>query len=210
MVSALSRLVFEATSQHHASADEARLAAMNVASRSEYRALLLRIYGLESSIEHALLQVRDMDPVFLEPRLRSMLLRQDLRALGLLEVDIGSVAYTANLSIESGAHALGWMFVLERQMLVSGLIKRELDRALGDELDGATSYFSAYGDRPGAKYRAFTEDLSRQASRHLPRAITAGVVDAYRAHRQWYGIRAAPPASSTTHRQDTVDIAAAS
>jgi heme oxygenase len=182
----MERLAAE-TAPHHAACDEARLALMNVTSRAAYRASLLRIYGFESSVERAVLRMRDLDPAFVEHRLRSIRLREDLRALGLTEVEIGCAAYTANICVESSAHAIGWLFVLERQMLVAGVIKRQLERVRGDSIHNAVAYLSSYGDKPGSRFRAFTEDVTKLARRHPPRMIVAGAVDAFRAQRQWYG-----------------------
>jgi heme oxygenase len=189
------------TAPHHAAADEARLSAMNAGSLGAYRALLRRIYGFESSVEHAVLRLRDLDPEFIEKRLRSMRLRDDLRVLGLSEVEIGSTAYTANICIDSAAHAVGWLYVLERQMLVSGVIKRQLARALGNAIHDATGYFSSYGDKPGTRFRAFAEDVSKLARRHPPKVIVAGANDAFRAQRQWYG---AVPEATCTERKRTI------
>jgi heme oxygenase len=185
------------TAPHHATADDTRLAAMNVASRNAYRAALRRIYGFESSVEHAMLRIRELDAAFIEERMRSRLLREDLRALGLSEVEIGSTAYSASPCIDSPAHAIGWLFVLERQMLVSGLIKRQIERVLGGRVHGATAYFSAYGDTPGATFRAFADGVSKLARRHPPNMIVAGAVEAFRAQRQWYGAEVATRASET-------------
>jgi heme oxygenase len=193
------------TAPHHAAADEARLAAMTVASRNGYRALLRRIYGFESSVEHAVLRMRELETGFIEERLRSMRLREDLRALGLSEVEIGCTAYSASISIESSAHALGWLFVLERQMLVSGVIKRQLERVLGDAIQDATGYLSAYGDRPGTRFRAFADDVSKLARRHPPKLIVAGASDAFRAQRQWYGSGPTTAAAEPTSHPAALD-----
>ena len=56
----LIRLALE-TRPHHIAADETRLRLMDVRSRAEYRAELVRIYGFEAAVESALLRVKDLD-----------------------------------------------------------------------------------------------------------------------------------------------------
>lgn len=170
-------------------ADEDRLSALSVRTVDGYRALLVRILGFESSVERIVLRMKELERSFIEDRLRSMHLREDLRALGLLDPDIASATNAATLTIETAAHALGWLFVLERQMLVSGLILRQLLHVLGGD---ALKYWSAYGDRPGAKFRAFAEGLSKHAKRHDPKLIVGGAIDGFRMQRQWYRTAPAP------------------
>lgn len=175
------------TAAYQGPADEDRLRALSVSTVDEYRALLIGILGFESSVERIVLRMRDLDQAFIEDRLRSMYLREDLRTLGLSDHEIACATNAATLSIDSAAHALGWLFVVERQMLVSGLIRRQLHPIFGA---GAVKYFSAYGDRPGARFRAFAEQLSQYAKRHRPKAIVFGAIDGFRTQRQWY--RTAP------------------
>lgn len=174
------------TQSHHGMADEDRLAALTVKRIDAYRALLVRIFGFESSVERAVLRLRALDPQFIEERLRSRFLSEDLRALGFSASDIAAVADAATVSIDSATHGMGWLFVIERQMLLSGLIHRQLRRVFGDALEGATSYWTAYGPQPGVRFRSFAEHLSSFASRHSPKEIVAGASEAFRAQRQWY------------------------
>jgi heme oxygenase len=178
------------TASHQAAADEDRLAALNVASVDEYRDLLLRIFGFETSIERAVLPIQEFDSSFIEDRLRSMFLREDLRALGLSHAQLASSACAATVSIDSAAHALGWLFVIERQMLLSGLIARHLERVLGTGIANATAYLCAYGNRPGARFRDFADALSQLARRLSPKLIVAGATEAFRVQRQWYAVSA--------------------
>jgi hypothetical protein len=90
-------------------------------------------------------------------------------------------------------------------MLVSGVIKRQLERVLGDAIQDATGYLSAYGDKPGTRFRAFADDVSKLARRHPPRLIVAGANDAFRAQRQWYGAGPTATAVEPTSHPAAVD-----
>lgn len=181
------------TAAYQGPADEDRLRALGVTTVEAYRALLVRILGFESSVERIVLRMKELDQTFIEDRLRSMYLREDLRAIGVSDVDIGAVTSSAAVSIDSPAHALGWLFVLERQMLVSGLIRRHMQHVLGPAVSNAIRYWSAYGDRPGTRFRAFAEGLSQHARRLAPKLIVHGAIDAFRNQRQWYRTAPIPP-----------------
>ena len=173
------------TSIHHAQADEDRLAAMDVKTRAEYRAFLGLAYGFESSVEHAVWRTTELDGDVLRDRKKAARLRDDLQVLGLSASEIEDLPRAA-VTIHSVAQALGWLFVIERHTLLSGLIKRHLHRALGDGVGGAFAYLSAYGDTPGARFRSLGEQLGRYAETCPPAAIVSGAKEAFRAQRQWY------------------------
>jgi heme oxygenase len=183
----LLRLGLETTSDH-AQADEDRLAAMNVTTRLEFRAFLARVYGFEAPVEHAVWHMKGLRADTLHGRAKCARLHRDLEALGLSANEIAGLA-TAPVKLRSTAHALGWLFVLERQSLVSGLIRRHVHRTLGDVVGGAFDYLSAYGNEPGGWFRAFGVDLGRYAQTYEPAAIVAGAHEAFRAQRHWYRAR---------------------
>jgi heme oxygenase len=179
----LLRLALE-THVHHARADEDRLAAMDIKSVADYRAFLLRVWGFEAAIEHVLVRLLGDDPV-VAARCKTQRLREDLIALGVLARDVDALP-SATLNIRSAPQALGSLFVIERHTLLSGLIARHVRRTLGDELDRALRYLSAYGDTPGAHFRELGDTLGTYAWRYTPSAIVAGANDAFRAQRHWY------------------------
>ena len=174
------------TSRHHQSADEDRLAALELTTLDDYRAFLARICGFEAAVEAAIARISDLEPSFVRERQKAALLQQDLRALGMPAESITTLPQPSTLTIRSGAQALGWMFVLERQTLLAGQIRRHLLRTLGEPVEPACSYFGAYGETPGAKFRAFGAALCAYAHLHAPSAIVAAANEAFRAQRQWY------------------------
>lgn len=191
----LLRLALE-TSVHHAPADEDRLAGIGVATVEEYRDFIARIFGFEAAVERAIARVGGLDVRLVKQHSRAPLICEDLRAMGVADVELSALPTATNVRIESVPHALGWMFVLERQTLLSGLLLRQIQLVLGDRVASATRYLGAYGSTPGACHRAFGEKLGRLAQTHSAILMAAGANDAFRAQRQWYQGR--PPRSEST------------
>lgn len=181
----LLRLGFE-TSMHHAHADEDRLAAMSIATLDAYRRFLLRVWGFEMPVERAMLQVPEVDSGFIENSCRSARLRADLHALGYTDQVLTIQPTLANVNVRTGAQALGWLFVLERHSMLSGLICRQLQFVLGSQIEPSLQYFSACGETAGTRLRRFGEAVSLYARKFTPSAIIAGAQEAFRTQRQWY------------------------
>lgn len=179
----LVRLALE-TRLHHKQADSDRLGMMEVATGYAYRACLARIYGLEASVEVALSRVTDIDSSLVRSRVKAGRLRDDLLALGMTQDDIAMLPL-ATVHVRTGAHALGWMFVVERLTLLSGLIRRHLSRALPIEMNIASRYLTSYGEAPGAQFRAFGDSVARYANEIHPDAIVAAANEAFRGQRLW-------------------------
>jgi heme oxygenase len=198
------------TTIHHAAADEDRLTALDIETVDDYVAVLTRIYGFEAEVETALAKVADLDPNFVRDRAKAARLYQDLVVLGMTSEDIIPLPKVSTISIRSGAQALGWMFVLERHTLLSGLIRRHVVRALGEEILPATSYLAAYGDTPGARFRAFGSALCAYAHTYPPAAIVHAANEAFRAQRQWYATHAVnrPTATAVARADSVADVRA--
>jgi heme oxygenase len=181
----LVRMAIETTA-HHAYADGDRLALMDARTREQYRSLLARVFGFESVVEAAVARIRDLDPHLMRGFLKTPRLRTDLRALGMGSHEI-ELLPTANIApIRTIPHALGWMFVLERHTLLAGLVRRHLTRALPEEIEIASSYLSAHGETPGARFRSFGDALAMYGRRYMPASIVAAAAEGFRAQRQWY------------------------
>ena len=177
----LLRLELE-TRQHHAAADEDRLALMDVGSAADYRVQLARIYGFEAAVELAL-----ADLLEIRERAKAHRLRRDLLALGMTEPAVATLPRCA-VRLASATHALGWLFVLERHTLTAGLIRRQLEHRCSTEIASATSYLATYGETPGARFRSLCASLDDHAQQQPSYAtlIVAGASEAFRCQRQWY------------------------
>ena len=173
------------TQQHHATADTDRIALMESASVVDYRSHLARIYGFEAPVETALTTI--LDAALVRDHMKAHWLRQDLRTLGLTTDMIDHLPHNA-ARFSSAPQALGWLFVIERHSLVSGLIARQLSHRFGDGLPDAMAYLSAYGETPGARFRSLCLAIDQIAVEHAvnPTQIVAAACDAFRAQRQWY------------------------
>ena len=176
------------TRQHHADADADRLAIMEVADENEYRDLLSRIYGFEAAIENEVEQLPALDRLILNTHNKQDRLHADLLALGMTDLEILRLKRCA-VRIRSGMHAHGWMFVVERQSLLAGLVSRHLKNVMPDVMQRAGSYFTLAAERAGARFRGFGDALGEQAKRFgalAPSTIVSAANEAFRAQRLWY------------------------
>jgi heme oxygenase len=113
-------------------------------------------------------------------------LRGDLAALGVSEADLAGLP-RPSLDVRTASDAFGWAFVVERQILLAGLIRRVLASQLRDVFSRARSYFDTHVDG-GAQLRelggALNESLMRSVTR--PDQILAGARRAFETQFQWY------------------------
>lgn len=171
------------TQAHQSVADADRLALMEVVSPEAYRAHLARVFGFEAPVEMALASAGD--PALVRARVKSHWLRRDLEALGMTPTELDVLPRCA-VKLTSPLQALGWLFVVERQTLLAGLIRRQLEHRFGHELP--VSYLAAYGDTPGARFRALGEALDEHGAKEPlnPTLIVAAATEAFRCQHQWY------------------------
>lgn len=171
------------TRPHHSMADEERLRLMDVRSIADYRTELVRIYGFEAAVESALLRVTEIDGNLVRDRLRADALRDDLTALGVTPEVIDWLPVARSVPISSASQALGWLYVLERHILVAGLLRRHILRVLGTAVAPALSYLSV--PSPGIRFRELGEAIGCYAHVRKPSSIVAAANEAFRAQRQW-------------------------
>ena len=181
----LVRLALDTRAQHP-QADEDRLEALNIRTHEGYCAFLVRVYGFEAAVEHALGRLEDIDPLIVRSGMRALRLQRDLTALGMSAEAIEKLQLSQHIHLRSWSQAFGWLFVLERQSLLSGLIRRHLLRAIGPHIEPATSYLASYGESPGTRFRQFGIAVSAHASRNAPGPIIRAANEAFRSQRQWY------------------------
>jgi heme oxygenase len=180
----LIRLALE-TKPHHASADADRLTLLedDVPTAGRYRTFLEAVYGFEASYERALIQTPALEPRLVRACSRLVLLERDLRALGATNLD--AMPQPLIPAFPHEAHALGWIYAVERNTLLHGLVRRHLWRALPRVMDRAGSYLAAY-TTPGARYRDLGIDLEAGALRSIPSQIVAGANEAFACQRLWF------------------------
>ena len=181
----LIRLALE-TKAHHASADSDRLALLEDPSYERYRAFLETVYTFEARYEQALVQTPGLDPRIVRSRMKAARVRDDLLALGVTPAELLAWSRPPIPAFRSEAHALGWMYVVERNTLLHGLLRRHLVRLLPDVMERASSYLASYGDAPGARYRELGTELDSAARRAIPSQIVEAAHSAFACQRLWF------------------------
>lgn len=181
----LMRLARE-TRAHHAPADADRLALMDVSSEPEYRARLARIYGFEIVVERAVAAVLAPNQVGCRAKLAR--LRDDLVALGMNREDIDAIPVCTLNPVRTPAHAFGFLFVVERNTLVAGLIARYLASQMPEIECTASGYLKESSRNAGARLRAFGDVLGSYIRREpgAPSAVIAAARSAFRLQHRWY------------------------
>jgi heme oxygenase len=170
----------------HARADGDRLAFFDVATDLEYRRLLARVHGFEAAVAEATVRVGGLDPHVLASRTHVDELAGDLVALGADPVGV-RVLPRPTVFIQTPAQALGWLFVVERNTLLAGLIRRALAARIADVAHRAMTYFDACVPA-GARLRAFGEVLAAHVEQELarPEDIVTATRQAFHAQHDWY------------------------
>lgn len=166
----------------HARADGERLSVLDVTSIDDYRRFLVRVHAFESAVEIAVDTIEGSAPIIAGLVRRCDRLRRDLVALGVADF---SALPQARVDVTTAAQALALLFVVERNILLSGLVRRYLDAVLS--VAGATAYFETHVDA-GAQFRAFGDTLLecvRSGVAH-PDAISAAALHAFDVQHQWY------------------------
>ena len=157
--------------------------------RDEYRALLIRLYGLYEPLEARLLEAshRHAIPLDVVARRKAPLLERDLAVLGLDPIARAAIPRcTALPAIDSAATALGCLYVLEGATLGGQLIARHLDRHLGIGPDTGGAFFTAYGERVGAMWRALGAALAAYpCSPHDQEAMVGAARATFEAFEGW-------------------------
>jgi heme oxygenase (biliverdin-IX-beta and delta-forming) len=174
------------TRQWHADVDQPWLSLSRATvSRAEYLAQLVRIYGLVAPFESACKYTPRVER--LAVRVRTGFIVQDLLSLGLSANQIATVPLCGSITtFRDIPEAAGWLYVVERSMLLQEGVRRHLTEHL-PEVSNACSYLSAF-DRARDHWPSVARMLDRIAAQ--PDAAT-GVLAAANAGfatmRQWFG-----------------------
>jgi heme oxygenase len=186
----------DATRAHHARADTDRLAPLAATpSLATYISYLTRVYGFEAPIERELERARDVARwIDLRTRARADLIATDLRALGITTDGLSQLPTAKIPPLGQAAEALGWMYVLERNVLLNGILRRHLMRQMADRVVGASAYLASYEGLTGQRWRELGQALDElgRTPDDAARAIEAAC-DAFRVQHLWLrGLRSDP------------------
>jgi heme oxygenase len=182
------------TQHHHAVADNDRLAMLSAsATPTLYASCLSRVHGFEAPLEAALLMTDSVEQwLDLRDRSHLKLLRSDLRALGIGDPNQLPRCSTV-FPFRHPAEALGWIYVVERNTLLHGVIERGLRNFMPEVLKSAGSYLSCHQRSTGQRLRDLGMAMDRIAKDGMcAERIVSAARTAFRAQHGWYDV-AIPP-----------------
>jgi heme oxygenase len=176
-LSMLERLDLE-TKVFHGPADSGRVALLGNPTRARYADHLAKLYAFEAPAEWRWMRTPGLDRVIdLSPRLFAPLLATDLGTLGQFPDICPTTAF------RGVAHALGWLYVVERGRLMNSMLHRHLVRRLPFESSIAGSYLAGSSSL-GLRWQqlgAALDDVARNPS--MVAQIINGALEAFRMMR---------------------------
>ncbi len=178
------------TQVHHADADSDvdRYLFCDGVSSIEYRTYLARVYGFLAPLEAALAMAPDIEQIIdVRGRAKAALVAHDLLALGLTMTEVNELPQCLSIPTFRGpAAALGWMYVAERPLLASAVIRGHLSTYLPNEMAAASAYLMCYAGQVGGMWRGLGEAIDRVASTSvIADRIIVAAHDAFRAQHRW-------------------------
>jgi heme oxygenase (biliverdin-IX-beta and delta-forming) len=153
-----------------------------------YLTYMSRLYGFLIPFEEALAQTRGLDEMIdTRERVKSPLVLRDLAGLGLSSSEISMLPRCESVpGFRGAAQALGWMYVVERPLLASGVIKSHLNTTLVAEMACASSYLSCYAGHVGSAWRELGEVMDEMAKTPvIADRIVSSAKEAFRCLRRW-------------------------
>ncbi|MBA3394337.1 MAG: hypothetical protein H0T89_16950 [Deltaproteobacteria bacterium] len=176
------------TRAFHAIADGDRLVLLEHATTARYRDFLAMVFGFESVYEAAFAAAPRVHRELGRARAKSDRLAADLIALGLTEAQVASLPRCSAVpTFRTPAQAMGWLYAIERNTLLHGLLRRHLATVILEAIEHAGSYLAAYGDTPGARYRELGAALDKfgAIAGDIPRQLVTAASEAFRAQHAW-------------------------
>ena len=189
------------TRRHHAAADSDRLTLMtSVVTPESYRTFLCRVFGFEAAVETALGMTPGLDEVVdLRSRVHLKLLKSDLAALG-----VSSTSHLPRcpsvVPFRSCAEALGWMYVIERNFLLHGILRRHLEKRSPAPIAIAGSYLAGNERAVGTRMRELRSVLDEfAATLWVADDVVVAAHAAFRCQHSWFACEHAQraPAAQT-------------
>jgi heme oxygenase len=130
-----------------------------IADAAHYRALLARLYPFHRAWEQRLSGV-DLPPgLAIADRCKSAWLAADLAHLGLDPGSLDAGPEPTLPPLDTMPRLLGGMYVVEGSSLGGQLILRRVSESLGYDAETGARFFTGYGPRTGAMWRAFVAVL---------------------------------------------------
>ncbi len=159
----------------------------HLGSMPAYIGLLARFLGFYAPLEDRLAGVGGYESVGLDiaARRKAHLIRDDLRALG---HEAAPPVCTALPVVATFADALGCLYVLEGSTLGGQFIRREAAARLGLTPDRGCAFFTGYGERTRAMWKAFGAAVAMHTDAHPgdQGAIVASATDTFTRLDEWF------------------------
>jgi heme oxygenase len=185
----LSRLNEETRSHHfEADGDIDRFLFRPTVTAADYRTYLSRVYGFLAPLEGALALAPDLDDELdLATRAKAALILQDLLALGMAMTEVDQLPRCQVVpTFLSTAQALGWLYVVERPMLSSAVIRGHLSTRLAVEMACASAYLACYAGQVGSRWRELGKVMDRVAyTRAIGDRVVMAAHDGFRILARW-------------------------
>ncbi len=154
-----------------------------VCDRDSYRELLVQFYGFYAPLERRLVRAAAAKNEAMRGRLeKSHWLAEDLAQLGIS--DVSQLPQLRALpSLETPAHVLGTMYVLEGSTLGGRHIASLLNA--GEAAVLPKRFFTSYGSEVGAMWRSFCAALEQVTDARDHAAATENACATFEAMRTW-------------------------
>jgi heme oxygenase len=176
------------TRPRHAIADADRLAPITAGVTADgYRQFLTRVYGFEAAVETSIQLTPGVGEIVdLRSRVQLRLLKSDLLALGI--TNCAKLPRCRSVALFRTLHeALGWMYVLDRNLRLHGVLRRHLERQIAKQLATAGAYLSGNDRAAGSRLRELGDALDSVAKtpEDADRIVVAAHT-AFRCQRHWF------------------------
>ena len=190
----------EETQPHHADADADvdRYLFRPTVTAHDYRTYLSRVYGFVVPLESALSMAPGLtEHIDIKARAKGALIVHDLLALGMSMNEVNQLPQCLSVPTFRGpAAALGWMYVAERPLLSSAVIRGHLATYLRAEMACASAYLACYSGQVGTMWRDLGLAMDRIAyTPAIADRIVMAAEDAFRVLARWRSHDLEQPAS---------------
>lgn len=188
-----------ATRGSHADVDDPWLALLRPGvSEEDYRAQLVRTYGLVAPFESACRYTPGITKLLdYRQLLRAGLIAQDLLALGVAPKEVSRIPTCPAITMfRDTAEALGWLYVIERSTLLQDGVRKHLLERI-PFVSRACAYLSMYEGHVSDHWQTFGRMLDRVARNpELEASIMTAAEQAFAHAKQWLATSSAPSASA--------------
>ncbi len=161
--------------------------ACGTVSRDDYITLLKRLYGFHFIFDQRIAQAAQTFGSTLEvgKRQRASHVVQDLLTLGVDEHAIADIALCEAMhEFVTSGDVLGALYVVEGSTLGGLVLARALSPLLGPGVEGRR-FFLGYGDRHGAMWQSFLDELDANAGPGRQEQIVNGALRTFHEFEAW-------------------------